>query len=72
MSRILLGLSLVALSVLLSMATLVLWYRSLSSNPAGAWVIFIAGFAVVSAAALGGVWSISRGFKADRDDETRG
>ncbi len=71
MNRILLGLSLVAVSVLLSIATLVLWLQSLSSNPAGAWVAFVLGFALVSAAALLGVWNISRGIKTDHDDESK-
>ncbi|MCS7058900.1 MAG: hypothetical protein NZ849_09225 [Meiothermus sp.] len=71
MSRILLGLGLVVLSVLLSLVTLALWYQSLPSNPAGAWLVFTLGFLVVSAAALAGVWSISRGFRGDRDDEAR-
>ncbi|RMH56143.1 MAG: hypothetical protein D6684_06015 [Deinococcus-Thermus bacterium] len=60
--------SLVALSVLLSMATLALWYQSLASTPVRAWLIFAGGFVLVSAAALVGVWNISRGFKAERDE----
>ena len=68
MNRIFLGLSLVAISVILSMVTLVLWYQGLPTNPVGAWVIFGIGFSLVSAAALFGVWNISRGIKIDRDD----
>jgi hypothetical protein len=70
MTRILLGLSLVAISVVLSMATLVLWYQNLLANPTLAWIIFGIGFSLVSAAALFGVWNISRGIKIDRDDGT--
>lgn len=68
MTQIFIGLSLVAASVLLSMLTLRLWYQSLDTNPTLAWIIFGLGFALVAAAALVGVWTISRGIKIDRDD----
>lgn len=68
MNRILLGLSSVALSVLLAMATLVGWLKNLEANPTTAWIMFGAGFLLVAALALLGVWTVLHAIKIDRDE----
>ncbi|GIW27851.1 MAG: hypothetical protein KatS3mg070_1214 [Meiothermus sp.] len=60
------GVTLVAASVLLSLATLGLWLGNLETNPLLSWVVFGVGFALCSAAAIVGVWSIM-GFFRDKE-----
>lgn len=71
MPRIVLGLSSVALSVLLAMATLIGWLKNLEANPTTAWLMFGAGFLVVAALALLGVWTVLHSIKIDREEEKR-
>lgn len=68
MRQIVTGLALVGLSVLLAMATLLGWLKSLEANPTTAWVMFGAGFLMVSALALLGVWTVLHTIKIDRDE----
>ena len=68
MRRIVTGLALVGLSVLLAMATLLGWLNNLEANPAAAWVMFGAGFLMVSGLALLGVWTVLHAIKIDRDE----
>ncbi len=57
------GVALIALSVLLSIATLGVWLSNLEANPALGWGVFVLGFALCAAAAIAGIWSILRFFK---------
>lgn len=60
------GVTLVAASVLLSLATLGLWLGNLENNPLFSWAVFVLGFALSAAAAITGVWSIM-GFFRDKE-----
>jgi hypothetical protein len=60
------GVVLVAVSVLLSIATLGVWLGNLQTNPLLSWVVFVLGFALCAAAAIIGVWSIL-GFFRDKE-----
>ncbi|ADD28605.1 MULTISPECIES: hypothetical protein [Meiothermus] len=60
------GVTLVAASVLLSLATLGLWLGNLETNPLFSWIVFGVGFALCAAAAIVGIWSIM-GFFRDKE-----
>ncbi len=70
MIRIFSGLASVALSVLLAVATLAGWLKNLEAHPTAAWVMFAAGFALVAALALLGIWTILSAIKPDPDTDT--
>ncbi len=60
------GVVLVAVSVLLSIATLGLWLGNLQTNPVLSWVVFVVGFALCALAAIAGIWGIL-GFFRDKE-----
>ncbi|MCX7601040.1 MAG: hypothetical protein N2Z75_03760 [Meiothermus sp.] len=60
------GVALVALSVLLSIATLGLWLGNLQTNPVLSWVVFTVGFTLSAIAAIAGIWGIL-GFFRDKE-----
>ncbi|RDI96744.1 hypothetical protein DV704_01350 [Meiothermus sp. QL-1] len=55
--------ALMALSVLLSIATLGVWLGNLEANPTAAWLVFTLGFALSAAAAIVGIWNIMAFFR---------
>lgn len=56
----------VAVSVLLSIATLGLWLGNFQTNPLLSWVVLGVGFALSAVAAITGIWGIL-GFFRDRE-----
>lgn len=62
------GVVLVAVSVLLSIATLGLWLGNLQTNPVLSWVVFLLGFGLCAVAAIAGIWGILGAFK-DKEEK---
>jgi hypothetical protein len=58
----------VAVSVLLALATLGLWYGNMDRSPLISWVVFVLGFAFSAISAIAGIWGILAAFK-DKEEE---
>lgn len=62
------GVTLVAVSVLLAIATLGIWLGNLPTNPLLSWAIFVVGFTICAVLAISGIWGIMSAFKDKEED----